>query len=51
MAGIATALQIQAEPVDDAAADTGRSAAVDAGAMALQQALPSIIRRLPVPWR
>ena len=41
MAGIATALQIQAEPVDDAAADTGRSAAVDAVAMALLRALPA----------
>jgi hypothetical protein len=41
MAGIATALQIQAEPEDDAAADTGRSAAVDAVAMALLRALPA----------
>ena len=41
MARIATALQIQAEPVGDAAADTGRSAAVDAVAMALLRALPA----------
>ena len=41
MARVATPLQIQAGPAGDAAADTGRPAAVDALAVALLRALPA----------